>query len=159
MRIKSHCCESVIYTNTNVTLSCIFTQTLLIFFNACSKSGCNSLCHSDLLCLLSAHYSHSLGVFCGRIFFSVDDFCLCSTTTLHVVQNSLPLLLCRKTGVGTCETFVSHMSASSQPETRKWVWWHYTGGLLWLMKLVGNYNDWSNLWKSCRDWKKNCKVM
>jgi len=73
------------------------------------------------------------------------------------VQSSSPLLLCTTSGTclarssavifgGKCETSVARVCIVTTSNKR--VWW-----VLWLVKLMESYNDWSNLLKSC-DWTK-----
>lgn len=47
----------------NITIIHVYLIKLTLILTSCNKSGCNSLCHRELSCLLSSHIIHSLGVF------------------------------------------------------------------------------------------------
>lgn len=76
----------------------VFNLTYHHSFSACNRFGCSSLCHCDLSGLWFASFSHSPKMYCGRKCLSIDVFHLCSTTILHRMQNTLPLLLWRTSG-------------------------------------------------------------
>ncbi len=83
------------------------------------------LTHSHSLTLTHG-FSHSLGVFCDRNHNAARG---AKEFTIAFVQNirDLPCTSLAVIFVGKCETVVSHIPASSQPETRKWVWWRRAG--------------------------------